>query len=60
MVAMGAGGLVVALAMAGKPFKLSFPRVIGIRLSGALPLGSRQDVILQVLAILGSSNAALP
>ena len=57
MVAMGAGGLDVALAMAGKPFKLSFPRVIGIRLSGALPAWvAAKDVILQVLAILGSKG----
>lgn len=57
MVAMGAGGLDVALAMAGKPFKLVFPRVIGIRLSGSLPAWvAAKDVILQVLAILGSKG----
>lgn len=57
MLAMGAGGLDVALAMAGKPFKLIFPRVIGIRLSGSLPAWvAAKDVILQVLAILGSKG----
>jgi aconitate hydratase len=57
MLAMGAGGLDVALAMAGKPFKLSFPRVIGVRLVGALsPWVAAKDVILQLLSILGSNG----
>ena len=57
MIAMGAGGLDVALAMAGKPYKLVFPRVIGIRLTGHLqPWVSAKDVILKVLSILGSKG----
>ncbi len=57
MLAMGAGGLDVALAMAGKPYKLTFPKVIGIRLTGRLaPWVSAKDVILKVLSILGSKG----
>ncbi|MGI6356127.1 MAG: aconitate hydratase [Lentisphaerae bacterium] len=57
MLAIGAGGLDVALAMAGKPFKLTFPRVIGIRLTGQLqPWVAAKDVILTVLSILGSKG----
>lgn len=57
MLAIGAGGLDVALAMAGEPFKLTYPAVTGIRLTGTLPPWvSAKDVILQVLAILGSKG----
>ncbi|HOG50024.1 MAG TPA: aconitate hydratase, partial [Lentisphaeria bacterium] len=57
MLAIGAGGLDVALAMAGKPFKLTFPRVIGIRLTGQLqPWVAAKDVILTVLSILGTKG----
>lgn len=53
MLAMGAGGLDVALAMAGEPFWLTYPEVTGIRLSGELPdFVSAKDVILEVLSIL--------
>ena len=37
MLAMGAGGLEVALAMAGEPIYLRMPRIMGIRLTGSLP-----------------------
>ncbi|MFA6930533.1 MAG: aconitate hydratase, partial [Lentisphaeria bacterium] len=57
MLAIGAGGLDVALAMAGEPFKLTFPNVTGIRLTGALPPWvAAKDVILKVLSILGSKG----
>ncbi|MBP5639959.1 MAG: aconitate hydratase [Victivallales bacterium] len=57
MIAMGAGGLDVALAMAGKPYKLVCPKVIGIRLTGSLqPWVSAKDIILKVLSILGSKG----
>ncbi|NMA21732.1 MAG: aconitate hydratase [Lentisphaerae bacterium] len=57
MLAIGAGGLDVALAMAGEPFKLTFPAVTGIRLTGSLkPWVSAKDVILKVLSILGSKG----
>jgi len=57
MLAIGAGGLDVAVAMAGEPFKLTCPRVVGIRLSGRLrPWVAAKDVILHVLSILGSKG----
>ncbi|UNC91915.1 aconitate hydratase [Candidatus Contubernalis alkaliaceticus] len=50
MMAMGAGGLDVAVAMGGGPFYLSMPEVIKIHLTGTLPpwVGAK-DVILEVL-----------
>jgi len=52
MIAIGAGGLDVALAMAGNPFYLVCPRVIKINLTGKLkPWVSAKDVILKVLEI---------
>lgn len=48
--AIGAGGLDVAVAMAGQPFYLNMPRVVGIRLTGRLqPWVAAKDVILEVL-----------
>jgi len=50
MLAMGAGGLDVALAMAGHPFSLPCPRVMGVKLTGSLPEWvSGKDVILEML-----------
>jgi aconitate hydratase len=50
MIAVGAGGLDVAAAMAGEPFHLEMPEIIGIKLTGALsPFVSAKDVILEVL-----------
>jgi len=50
--AIGAGGLDVALAMAGQPFNLKMPKVIGVKLTGALkPFVSAKDVILKVLEL---------
>jgi len=52
MIAIGAGGLDVALAMAGKPFYLICPTVIKINLTGKLkPWVSAKDVILKVLEL---------
>lgn len=52
MFAVGAGGLDVALAMAGEPFYLKCPRVIRINLEGELPPWvSAKDVILHILSI---------
>ena len=57
MVGIGAGGLDVALAMAGQPFHICVPRVLGIRLSGQLPdWVSAQDVILHLLERLSVSG----
>lgn len=53
MMAIGAGGLDVARAMAGKPFRMIYPRVIGVKLSGKLnPWCAAKDVILHLLSIL--------
>ena len=53
MIAIGAGGLDVACAMAGEPFMLNMPRVVEVRLTGALRKGvSAKDVILKVLSML--------
>jgi len=50
MLAMGAGGLDVAAAMAGYPFFLPCPRVLGVRLTGQLAEGvTAKDVILELL-----------
>ena len=50
MLAMGAGGLEVALAMAGEPVFIRMPRVVGVRLTGRLPdWVSAKDVILEML-----------
>lgn len=57
MIAIGAGGLDVARAMAGIPFKLTCPKSVGIRLTGRLrPFVSAKDVILKVLSILSSKG----
>ncbi len=53
MLSIGAGGLDVALAMAGKSFRLSYPKIIGIKLTGSLkPWVAPKDIILKVLNIL--------
>ncbi|HEX2251668.1 MAG TPA: aconitate hydratase [Thermoanaerobaculia bacterium] len=50
MLALGAGGLEVALAMAGEPLYLKMPQVWGVRLTGELPPWvSAKDVILEML-----------
>ncbi|MDO9576544.1 MAG: aconitate hydratase [Candidatus Cloacimonadales bacterium] len=50
MLAIGAGGLDVAVAMAGGSFFLSYPKVIKINLTGKLkPWVAAKDVILKVL-----------
>ena len=57
MIAIGAGGLDVALAMAGKPFYLVCPKVIKIKLTGKLkPWISAKDVILKVLEIFSTKG----
>jgi aconitate hydratase len=50
MIAIGAGGLDVAAAMAGEPFYLEMPSILGIKLIGKLkPFVSAKDIILQIL-----------
>ena len=54
MLGIGAGGLDVALAMAGFPYYLPCPRVLGVKLDGELPdWVSAKDVILEMLRRLG-------
>ena len=50
MLAIGAGGLDVAQAMAGRPFFVTMPEIWGIELVGQLPdWVSAKDVILELL-----------
>jgi aconitate hydratase len=50
----GAGGLDVAMAMAGHPYFLPCPRVLGVKLTGELPdWVSAKDVILEMLRRYG-------
>ena len=50
MFGIGAGGLDVALAMAGYPYHLTCPKVLGVKLTGMLPdWVSAKDVILEML-----------
>ena len=54
MISIGAGGLDIALAMAGVPYSIICPKVIEIRLTGKLrPFCSAKDVILTVLERFG-------
>jgi aconitate hydratase len=53
MIAVGAGGLDVAVAMGGGPFYLEAPRVIRVILKGKLrPWISAKDIILKLLELL--------
>ena len=50
MIAIGVGGLDVAIAMAGGPFYITMPKVVLVKLSGALrPWVTAKDVILELL-----------
>ena len=50
MLAMGAGGIDVAMAMAGEPYHVTMPRIMGVKLTGELPEWvSAKDVILELL-----------
>ncbi|MGQ4875116.1 MAG: aconitate hydratase [Promethearchaeia archaeon] len=50
MIAIGAGGLDVAVAMGGGPFYLKTPEIVGIELKGQLnEFISAKDVILEIL-----------
>ncbi|MCI1990741.1 MAG: aconitate hydratase [Oscillospiraceae bacterium] len=53
MLAMGAGGLDVAVAMGGGPYYIAMPKILFVELTGNLPpwVGAK-DVILEVLRIL--------
>ena len=58
MIAIGVGGLDVAIAMAGGPFYITMPKVVLVRLSGALkPWVTAKDVILELLRRLTVKGA---
>lgn len=53
MLAMGAGGLDVAVAMGGGQFYITYPKVMRINLNGSLrPWVSAKDIVLEVLKVL--------
>lgn len=55
MIAIGAGGLDVAVAMGGGPFYMTAPEVIRVELTGKLRKWvSAKDVILHILAVLST------
>ncbi len=57
MLAFGAGGIDVAVAMGGGAYNIAWPQVVGIRLTGTMPQGvSAKDVILAVLRRFGSKG----
>jgi len=54
MLGIGAGGLDVALAMAGEPFYMRMPRITGVKLKGKLePWVSPKNVVLELLREMG-------
>jgi aconitate hydratase len=53
MLAIGSGGLNVAMCMVGEGFKLTMPKILNVKLTGALKPGvSSKDIALEVLRIL--------
>lgn len=56
-IAIGAGGLDVAVAMGGGAYYLAAPRVINVRLTGELkPLVTAKDIVLKVLELLSTKG----
>lgn len=50
MLAIGSGGIDVAMAIAGEPLRIKMPKVLGVKLTGKLPdWVSAKDVILEML-----------
>ena len=59
MLAIGAGGLAVALVLAGEPLYLTMPEIWGVRLVGELrPWVSAKDAILEMLRRHGTGGAS--
>ncbi|TQN31667.1 aconitase [Haloactinospora alba] len=57
MLAIGVGGLEVAMAIAGRPLRIRMPEIWGVRLTGELPdWTSAKDVILEMLRRHGVSG----
>ena len=53
MIAMGAGGMDVAVAMGGGTYYITYPKIVKVELTGKLnPWVAAKDVILEVLRIL--------
>ncbi|MGH2404291.1 MAG: aconitate hydratase [bacterium] len=63
MLAIGAGGMDVAIAMAGGPYHLNMPQIVNVRLTGALaPWSTAKDVMLELLrrlTVRGGKNKLL-
>src|ERR687898_12849 len=58
MIAIGAGGLDVAVAMAGYPYEIGCPEIVEVRLEGSLdrPWVQAKDIILELLRQLSASG----
>lgn len=57
MLAIGVGGLEVAMAMAGQPLYVTLPQIWGVELTGTLPdWVSAKDVVLEMLRRHGVSG----
>src|SRR4051812_39449095 len=58
MIAIGAGGLDVAVAMAGYPYEIACPEIVEVRLGGALgrPGGEGEGIILELLRRLSGGG----
>src|SRR5690348_7665323 len=58
MIAIGAGGLDVAVAMAGYPYEIACPEIVEVHLSGKLqrPWVQAKDIILELLRQLSASG----
>jgi aconitate hydratase len=58
MIAIGAGGLDVAVAMAGYPFEIACPEIVEVHLDGKLarPWVQAKDIILELLRQLSASG----
>src|SRR3954464_7077398 len=58
MIAIGAGGLDVAVAMAGYPYEIACPEIVEVRLEGTLgrPWVQAKDIILELLRRLSTSG----
>src|SRR3954469_9985059 len=58
MIAIGAGGLDVAVAMAGHPYEIACPEVVEVFLDGTLqrPWVQAKDIILELLRRLSTSG----
>lgn len=59
MLAIGAGGLDVAAAIAGYPYYVHYPKIMGVKLTGKLPSWvSAKDIVLELLRRLTVKGAA--